>query len=113
VHGSWLADEDPSAAQHSTEEIMRLHVVCVFGALVTALSSSQVQHPRETTSTGVPLVHRFLSAREGRLVSYRAVRTLHAEARGGKLRATMKATTSLDPRGGFSYEVIEERVDRA
>lgn len=42
------------------------------------------------------------------LVSYRAVRRLSVVARGGKMKASLTARTSLDPVNGFQYEVLEE-----
>jgi hypothetical protein len=42
------------------------------------------------------------------LISYRALRTLTAETRGGKMRARLTAWTSLDPAVGFQYSVVDE-----
>jgi hypothetical protein len=42
------------------------------------------------------------------LVSYRAVRRLSVVARGGKMKASLTARTTLDPVNGFQFEVLEE-----
>jgi hypothetical protein len=42
------------------------------------------------------------------LVSYRAIRRLSVVARGGKMTASLKARTSLDPVNGFQFQVLEE-----
>src|SRR5262245_56219426 len=49
-----------------------------------------------------------LAAADAPLTSYRALRTLTAETRGGQVRARLKAWTSLDPIGGFQYSIVEE-----
>jgi hypothetical protein len=54
------------------------------------------------------LVERFLTNTDNSLVSYRAIRKLHAVARGGKMQASLTARTSLDPEKGFQYDVLEE-----
>jgi hypothetical protein len=42
------------------------------------------------------------------LTSYRALRTLTAETRGGQMRARLTAWTSLDPAAGFQYSIVDE-----
>jgi hypothetical protein len=54
------------------------------------------------------LVDRFLSSTGPPLTSYRAFRTLEADARGGHTHARLTAWTTLDPVQGFQYSVVEE-----
>jgi len=54
------------------------------------------------------LVARFLSNTGPQLTSYRAFRTLEADARGGHTHARLTAWTTLDPVQGFQYAVVEE-----
>jgi hypothetical protein len=54
------------------------------------------------------LVDRFLSSTGPPLTSYRAFRTLEADARGGHTHARLTAWTTLDPVQGFRYSVVEE-----
>ena len=64
-----------------------------------------------TTSAGTSTLDRFLAEHEQvlqSLVSYRAVRRLSVVARGGKMTASLKARTTLDPVNGFQFEVLEE-----
>ena len=55
-----------------------------------------------------PVIEAFLSNAQVPLVRYRALRTLEAATRGGRMRATLKAWTSLSPEEGFQYSVVEE-----
>jgi hypothetical protein len=87
---------------------MRLVSLSVSGAIAAALSAAPAPTPQQRPAADVAVVDRFLSATDAPLVSYRAVRRLHAEARGGKMRATLQAATTLDPERGFTYEVVEE-----
>jgi hypothetical protein len=86
---------------------MRLASLPAVGTLAIALSAGFAQDPVEKPAERTPTIDRFLSAQEAPLTSYRALRTLSAETRGGKMRASLEATTSLDA-NGFSYRVIEE-----
>ena len=64
-----------------------------------------------TATVGTGVLGRFLAEYEQSLqslVSYRAVRRLSVVARGGKMTATLKARTTLDPINGFQFEVLEE-----
>ena len=64
-----------------------------------------------TTVVGASVLGRFLAEYEESLqalVSYRALRRLSVVARGGKMTASLKARTSLDPVNGFQFEVLEE-----
>jgi hypothetical protein len=53
-------------------------------------------------------LERFLADSEESSVSYRALRTLEATARGGRMRARLTAWTSLDPDTGFQYSIVNE-----
>ena len=68
-------------------------------------------------SVGAPLMaasstlDRFLAEADQAqqsLVSYRALRRLSVVARGGKMKASLTARTTLDPASGFQFEVLEE-----
>ena len=54
------------------------------------------------------IVDRFLAPEDRPLVSYRAFRRLTASTRGGRLRATVEAWTTLDPVKGFAFEITKE-----
>jgi hypothetical protein len=54
------------------------------------------------------MIERFLSSTGAPLNSYRAIRTLEAATRGGKMRARLRAQTVLDAAGGFQYAILEE-----
>jgi hypothetical protein len=73
------------------------------GAGVAAVAGVDVV-PRGATAA---LVER-LAVDDAPLTSYRALRTLTAETRGGHLGARLTAWTSLDPVAGFQYSVVEE-----
>lgn len=86
-------------------------------AVVIALSAALASTQLDATARQVPaaddpaqssLITRFLAGTGTPLSSYRGVRTLTAEARGGKMRARLVAETSLDPLNGFQYVVLSE-----
>jgi hypothetical protein len=54
------------------------------------------------------ILDRFLAPQQQPLVSYRAFRRLTASTRGGRMRASIEAWTTLDPTEGFRYEVTAE-----
>jgi hypothetical protein len=49
-----------------------------------------------------------IAAADPPLTSYRAFRTLTAEARNGHVQARLTAWTSLDPVAGFQYSIVNE-----
>ena len=53
------------------------------------------------------LLDRFLAPDAPPLISYRAFRHMTATTRGGKMRASLEAWTSLDPQRGFTYEITK------
>jgi len=53
-------------------------------------------------------ISRFLQSHRPALTSYRARRHLEASTRGGAMRASLDAWTSLAPDGSFSFEIIGE-----
>src|ERR1043166_9111664 len=55
----------------------------------------------------VTLLDRFLQTDSQPLTSYRVYRHLTATSRGGKMRASLEAWTSLDPQHGFTYEITK------
>jgi hypothetical protein len=54
------------------------------------------------------LVGRFLASATPRLTSYRARRTLAASTRGGKMTASLEASTWVDGEGHFDYEITSQ-----
>lgn len=54
------------------------------------------------------LLDRFLAPDDEPLVSYRALRRLTASTRGGRMRATIEAWTTLDPVEGFKFQIVSE-----
>jgi hypothetical protein len=80
-------------------------LVCV-SALVAQPSATDGRKPRLVPAA--PLIDRFLAPDSRPLVSYRALRRLHASTRGGRMQATIEAWTTLDPVKGFSYEIVSE-----
>ena len=71
--------------------------------LVSAESVTQV-----SIGARAAILDRFLAPEQQPLVSYRAIRRLTASTRGGRMRASIEAWTTLDPVEGFKYEVIAE-----
>ena len=61
-----------------------------------------------STSEAAASIERFLSTPAIPLTSYRALRTLEAATRGGRMHARLDACTSVDPVAGFQYSVIAE-----
>jgi hypothetical protein len=74
-------------------------VACVHAVSAAGLSVEQ------TPPVRAELIDRFLAPDDVPLVSYRAFRHLTASTRGGKMRASIDAWTSLDPVNGFTFEV--------
>jgi hypothetical protein len=62
----------------------------------------------QDADTRSEVLDRFLAANEHSLHSYEAMRRLDVVSRGGKMKASLTAHTSLDKEGGFSFRVIEE-----
>jgi hypothetical protein len=59
----------------------------------------------QTPAVRAEFIDRFLAPDDVPLVSYRAFRHLTASTRGGKMSASIDAWTTLDPTGGFTFEV--------
>lgn len=53
-------------------------------------------------------VSRFLQSDRPALTSYRARRHMEASTRGGAMRASLDAWTTLTPDGSFSFEITQE-----
>src|SRR5262249_1041501 len=70
------------------------------------LSAHQPPEP-SPTSTDSPVLTRFLAQETVPLTSYRAVRHMRATARGGKMSAAMGVMTTLDPAGGFDFQILD------
>lgn len=71
-------------------------------------STRAAEHAEPRSTAANTIVDRFLSSDEPALTSYRALRVLEAEARGGKMHARLTAWTSLDPVEGLHYSIVEE-----
>lgn len=83
----------------------RFGVVCLL-----AIAGVQAGFARSVSGEQAPapraeFIDRFLAPDDIPLVSYRAFRHLTASTRGGKMRASIDAWTTLDPVHGFSFEV--------
>ena len=84
-------------------------VVAIFAWHAIAYADADDIRPNAPApAVATSLIERFLSAPDSELTSYRAFRTLEAEARSGQLRARLTAWTSLDPVRGFQYAIVEE-----
>lgn len=89
---------------------MRKGLLALAGVLVSQVLFAHVATAARGASAGTAasgIVERFLTGPQ-ELTSYRALRTLEAEARGGKMHARMTAWTSLDDSGAFQYSIVEE-----
>jgi hypothetical protein len=79
---------------------LMLPVAAALCGLATLGASTPVQDA-ETIS-------RFLQSHRPALTSYRARRHMEASTRGGTMRASLDAWTSLALDGSFSFEIIQE-----
>src|SRR5262245_64470331 len=86
-------------------EIMRRAWVAI--ALVATGVAVEAGRPAQGPFRHV-IIDRFLAPDDQPLVSYKALRRLTAETRGGRMMATLEAWTTLDPVKGFSYEITKE-----
>jgi len=80
----------------------------LMGLVLVATAERPAAQAALVDSVPTVWVERFLASAGEQLSSYRALRTLEAEARGGKMRARMVAWTSLGPDGRFTYDIVEE-----
>jgi hypothetical protein len=82
-------------------------MMLLVGVALVGLSSVQrVELLAERPFDG--LVQRFIEGDGHALTSYRARRVMTASSRGGKMRASLTAMTSLDPDRGFAWQVLDE-----
>ncbi len=77
---------------------MRILAIGIVSTLVFGLNVLAAQD----------IVDAFLSNSGSTLISYRALRTLEASTRGGRMRATLTAVTSWNLESGFQYSILEE-----
>jgi hypothetical protein len=82
--------------------------VCLLAVHPLVLVGRDAGQATASDQTVDALVSRFQSGTGTPVTSYRALRMLEAWTRGGALRATLTAWTSLDPVQGFQYSVVEE-----
>ena len=85
----------------------RVRTALVFLLAISAVEagSARALPVEQTPAVRAEFIHRFLAPDDVPLVSYRAFRHLAASTRGGKMRASIDAWTTLDPTGGFTFEV--------
>jgi hypothetical protein len=83
---------------------MRTALAAASIALAVAALHAAPQDP----AARPPIVQKFLTADGDTLTSYKAIRRLTATTRGGRMRATLEARTTLDPASGFTYEILSE-----
>jgi len=83
-------------------------VVVMVMAAVASTSASVGRSVQGHPMAAGAFIDKFLAPDQEPLVSYRALRTLTASTRGGRLQATVSAWTTLDPVKGFSYEIVSE-----
>jgi len=90
---------------------MRIAFAGIASSL-TLILAAETPRAREIDAADVrpnhPALAAFLSNGNAPPVRYRALRTLEATTRGGRMRATLKAWTSSSPEAGFTYSVVEE-----
>jgi hypothetical protein len=91
---------------------MRLVVMCALALAATGIAHGSrgvaAQSASHVQRSPTEVVERFLTSTDRSLISYSAFRRLEAVSRGGKMQASLKARTTLDPQNGFQYEVLEE-----
>jgi hypothetical protein len=83
---------------------VRLGLACLLAAAAMQPASAGGA-PEDTPLVRGEFITRFLAPDRDPLVSYRAFRRLTASTRGGKMRASIEAWTTLDPVRGFTYEI--------
>jgi hypothetical protein len=86
-----------------------LCLTCVVAGYALLHAGQSGTPPCDSAEDGsAALIERFLSSTDSPLISYRALRTLEASARGGRFEARLTVWTSLDPVEGFQYSIVEE-----
>ena len=90
---------------HQRERLLKaLAAIAITAAALLAWGASAAA---DADGAVTATVDRFFTRSAPTLTSYRAVRHLTATTRGGKMQASLRARTSLDPQQGFRYEVLE------
>lgn len=101
-----LLSDRRSVVLHAAQSPSQPVVASATPSAASSIASGSARAAEPRTTLG-----RFLAEYEQSLqslVSYRAIRRLSVVARGGKMTASLKARTSLDPVNGFQFEVLEE-----
>ena len=88
--------------------IVQAWLVCVLALMLCVDSRRAGAQSADEPDDDRPVVDAFLSNASPPPTSYRALRTLEAVTRGGRMRATLKAWTSTSPETGFQYSIVEE-----
>jgi hypothetical protein len=83
---------------------MRTALAAASIALAVAAMHAAPQAPAARPA----IVQKFLTAEGDTLTSYKAIRRLTASTRGGRMRASIEARTTLEPASGFNYEIVSE-----
>jgi hypothetical protein len=80
----------------------------VIGPLVLQAQINEPPAAPGAAQRPAAALEQFLADSDAPLIRYRALRTLEAATRGGRMHARLTAWTSLDPEGGFQYSIVEE-----
>ena len=86
---------------------VRFVLTCILAIVAVQLGSANVPVQQPAGGRG-DFIDRFLAPNEPPLVSYRAFRRLTASTRGGHVRASIEAWTTLDPVHGFPFQITSE-----
>src|SRR5262245_33882275 len=85
---------------------LTLSTLALSAGLLVLQAEPDMAAPEPAHPTGA--VVRFLDSPDTPLRTYRALRTLKAATRGGRLHAEMTACTWIDPSVGFQYFILTE-----
>jgi hypothetical protein len=84
---------------------MRVALIASCLAATTMGMRASAQPPGRSHAS---IIQKFLATEAQTLTSYKAIRRMSASTRGGRMQATIEASTTLDPVGGFQYHVLSE-----
>ncbi len=90
-----------------TQTVVALSAILLLSSETTGAVSTTLWSQKPAVAVS-ELVDRFLAPDDEPLTSYRALRRLTASTRGGRMRATVEAWTTLDPVHGFTFEIVSE-----
>ncbi|HEY7287684.1 MAG TPA: hypothetical protein VH497_19670 [Vicinamibacterales bacterium] len=93
--------------RHVRPVLIRAASTCAVASLLASPAAAQ-SGKQIAGLQSTDLLAKFFAPDSKPLRQYRALRTLTATTRGGKMSATMTAWTSLDPEHGFQFKVVSE-----